>query len=50
MVMLIEKLIREMNLDKYRVIEFIFFPHIYEFLYRLGLDGISVCFWCSSLN
>ena len=41
MVILIEKLIREMNLDIYRVIEFIF-PHRYEFLYRLGLDGIGV--------
>ena len=49
MVNLIEKLIREMNLDTYRVIEF-FFPHKYEFLYRLGLDGILVCFCCSSLN
>ena len=43
MVILIEKLIREMNLDIYRVIK-------YEFLYRLGLDGILVCFCCSSLN
>ena len=50
MAVLIEKLIREMNLDIYRVIEFIFFPHKYEFLYRLGLDGILVCFCCSSLN
>ena len=39
MVILIEKLIREMNLDIYRVIKFIF-PRKYEFLYRLGLDGI----------
>ena len=31
-----EKLIREMNLDIYRVIEL--FSHKYEFLYRLGLD------------
>ena len=38
-----------MNLDIYRVIELIF-PHKYEFLYRLGLDGILVCFCCSSLN
>ena len=38
-----------MNLDIHRVIEFIF-PHKYEFLYRLGLDGILVCFCCSSLN
>ena len=28
----------------------IYFPHRYEFLYRLGLDGILVCFCCSSLN
>ena len=49
MVILIEKIIREMNLDIYRVIEFIF-PHKYELLYRLGLDGILVCFCCSSLN
>ena len=49
MVFLIEKLIREMDLDIYRVIEFIF-PHKYEFLYRLGLDGILVRFSCSSLN
>ena len=38
-----------MNLDIDRIIEFIF-PHKYEFLYRLGLDGILVCFRCSSLN
>ena len=38
-----------MNLDIDRVIEFIF-PHKYEFLYRLGFDGILVCFCCSSLN
>ena len=49
MVILIEKLIREMNLDVYRVIEFIF-PRKYDFLYRLGLDGILVCFCCSTLN
>ena len=48
MVILIEKLIREMNLDIYRVIE-LFFPHKCEFLYRLGLDGILVCFGCSEL-
>ena len=48
MVILIEKLIREMNLDIDRVIDF--FPHKYEFLYRLGVDGIFVCFFCSSLN
>ena len=35
MVISIEKKIREMNLDIDRVI---------EFLYRLGLDGILVCF------
>ena len=34
MVILIEKFIREMNLDIYRLIEFIF-PHKYEFLYWL---------------
>ena len=49
MVILIEIIVREMNLDIYRVIEFIF-PHKYEFLYRLGLDGILVCFRCSFLN
>ena len=49
MVILIEKIIREINLDIYRVIEFIF-PHRYEFLYRLGLDGILVCVCCSPLN
>ena len=49
MVILIEKLIREMNLDIYRAIEFIF-PHKYEFLYRLGLDGMLVCFCFSFLN
>ena len=49
MVILIEKLIREMNLDIYRIIEFIF-PHKYEFLYGLGLDGILVCFCYSSWN
>ena len=38
-----------MNLVKEHVIEFIFL-HKYEFLYRLGLDGILVCFCCSSLN
>ena len=49
MVILIKKLIREMNLDIYRVIE-LFFPHKYDFLYMLGLDGIFVGFCCSSLN
>ena len=29
-----------MNLDIDRVIELFFFPHKYEFLYGLGLDGI----------
>ena len=48
MVILIEKIIREINLDIYRVIEFIF-SITYEFLYRLGLDGNLVCFCCSSL-
>ena len=38
-----------MNLDIDRVIE-LFFPHKCEFLYRLGLDGILVCFCRSSLN
>ena len=38
-----------MNLDIDRGIELIF-PHKYEFFYRLGLDGILVCFCCSSLN
>ena len=46
---LIEKLIREMNLDIDRVTE-LFFPHKCEFLYRLGLDGILVRFCHSSLN
>ena len=49
MVILIEKLIREMNLDIDRVIELIF-PHKCEFLYKLRLDGILVCFSRSSLN
>ena len=35
-----------MNLD----IDCVISPHKYEFLYRLGLDGILVCFYCSSLN
>ena len=30
-----------MNLDIDHVIEF-FFPHKYDFLYRMGLDGILV--------
>ena len=38
-----------MNLDIDCVIELIF-PHKCDFLYRLGLDGILVCFCCSSLN
>ena len=38
-----------MNLDIDRVIELIF-PHKCEFLYRLGLDGISVRVCRSSLN
>ena len=46
---LIEKLIREMNLDIDRVTE-LFFPHKCEFLYRVGLDGILVSFCRSSLN
>ena len=48
MVILIEKQIREINLDIVCVIEVIF-SHNCEFLYRLGLDGILVCF-CRSLN
>ena len=43
MVILIEKCITEMNLDTDRIIR-IFFSLKYELLYRLGLDGISVCF------
>ena len=43
MVSLIEKKITEMNLDIDRVI-ILFFSLKYELLYRLGLDGISVCF------
>ena len=46
-VILIEK--REINLDIDRVLDY-FFPHKCEFLYRLGLDGILVCFFRSSLN
>ena len=46
---LIEKLIREMNLDIDRVTK-LFFTHKCDFLYRLGLDGILVSFWRSSLN
>ena len=38
-----------MNLDIDPVIE-LFFPHKFEFLYRLGLDGILVCFCRSSSN
>ena len=38
-----------MNLDIDRVIR-IFFSLKYEFLYRLGLDGISACFCSSPLN
>ena len=43
MVILIEKLIRETNLDIDRIIELIF-PHKCEFLHRLGLDGICCVF------
>ena len=50
MVILIEKLIREMNLNIYRVIEFIFFHINMSFCIGLGLDGILVSFCCSSLN
>ena len=49
MVILIEKYIREMNLDIDRVIE-LFFPHKCDFLISLVLDGILVCFCRSSLN
>ena len=38
-----------MNLDIDRVIEKNF-PHKYEVLYWLGLDGILVRFCCSSMN
>ena len=38
-----------MNLDIDRVIR-IFFSLKYELLYRLGLEGISVCFCSSILN
>ena len=38
-----------MNLDIDSVIELIF-PHKCEFLIRLGLDGILVCFYRSFLN
>ena len=49
MVILIEKEIKEMNLDIDRVIR-IFFSRNYESLYRLGFDGISACFCSSPLN
>ena len=49
MVISIEKEIIEMNLDVDRVIR-IFFSVKYDILYRLGLDGISVCFCFSTLN
>ena len=38
-----------MNIDIDRVIR-ILFSLKYEFLYRLGLDGISACFCFSPLN
>ena len=43
MIILIDKEIREMNLGIDRVIEIIFFTPICG-LYRLGLDGILMCF------
>ena len=49
MVILIEKIITEMNLDTHRVIR-IFFSLKYELLYRLGSDGISTFFCSSTLN
>ena len=49
MVILIEKYIKEMNIDLDSVIR-IFSLLKYEFLYRLGLDGISACFCSSPLN
>ena len=45
----IEKEITKMNLDIDRVIR-LFFSLKYDLLYRLGLDGISVCFCSSTLN
>ena len=45
----IEKEITEMNLDIDRVIK-LSFSLKYDFLYRLGLDGISACFCSSTLN
>ena len=52
MVSLFGKYIRGMNFDINRVIEYIFSTHFhkYEIFYRLELDGILVCFCCSSLN
>ena len=49
MVISIEKEISEMNLDIDRVFG-LFFLLKYYLLYRLGLDGISVCFCSSTLN
>ena len=49
MVILIKIYIKEMNLDIDRVIR-IFFSLKCEFLYRLGLDGISTGFCSSPLN
>ena len=45
----IEKEITRMNLDIDHVIG-LFFSLKYVLLYRLGLDGISVCFCSSTLN
>ena len=49
MVISIEKKLSEMNLDIDRVFG-LFFSLKYDFLYRLGLDGISACFSSSTLN
>ena len=49
MVILIEKEISKMNLDIDRIFG-LFFSLKYDLLYRLGLDGISVCFCSSPLN
>ena len=49
MAITIDKEIIEMNLDIDHVIR-LFFSLKYDLLYRLGLDGISVCFCSSTLN
>ena len=43
MVISIEKEISEMNLDIDRIFG-LFFSLMYDFLYKLELDGISACF------